>query len=165
MAQDMYDRLTAYIIADQQKFYRLAYTYVGDRESALDIVQNAICKALENYGALRNENAMKTWFYRILVNESFNYLRRNKKEIAFEPSKLPEESYEEPAYEAGPELLQEIRTLPENLQTVITLHYFEELTLNEIARITGVNLNTVKTRLYSALRKLKVIVQEKEKCV
>ncbi len=165
MAEDMYDKLTAYIVADQQKFYRVAYTYVRDKDNALDVVQNAICKALENYGALRNEGAMKTWFYRILVNESLNFIRKNKREVACEPAALPEEIYEEPAYEEGYSLFQAVGNLPEQMQTVITLHYFEELTLKEIAQITGVNLNTVKTRLYSALRKLKVSVQEKEKCI
>lgn len=165
MAEDMYNRLTTYIVADQQKFYRVAYTYVRDKDNALDIVQNAICKALENYGTLRNEGAMKTWFYRILVNESLNFIRKNKREIVCEPAALPEEIYEEPAYEEGLGIFLAVQSLPEQMQTVIVLHYFEELTLKEIAQITDVNLNTVKTRLYSALRKLKISVQEKEKCV
>ncbi|MGN1147584.1 MAG: RNA polymerase sigma factor [Lachnospiraceae bacterium] len=165
MAQDMYDKLTAFIVADQQKFYRVAYTYVQNKDSALDIVQNAICKALENYGSLRNEGAMKTWFYRILANESLNYIRKNKREIAYEPAELPEEIYEEPAYEAGLNLFHEVQALPEQMRTVVTLHYFEEMTLKEIAQITGTNLNTVKTRLYSALRRLKGVVREKEECV
>lgn len=165
MAQDIYDKLTAYIIERQQRFYRVAYTYAGNRDCALDIVQNAVCKALENYKSLRNENAMKTWFYRILVNESLSYIRKNRREITFSPADLPEEIYEEPAYQEGLELFQAVETLPEHLRTIITLHYFEELTLKEIAQITGVNLNTVKTRLYSALRKLKAVVQEKEKVV
>ncbi|MBO5165229.1 MAG: sigma-70 family RNA polymerase sigma factor [Lachnospiraceae bacterium] len=162
MAAGMYEKLTAYIIAGQQQFYRVAYTHVGEREAALDVVQNAICKALENYGSLRNEGAMKTWFYRILINESWNYLRKNKREIAFEPADFPEEIYEEPAYKEGLDILAEVETLPEQIKTIIILHYFEELTLKEIAEVTGMNLNTVKTRLYSGLRKLKGLVQEKE---
>lgn len=165
MAQDMYDKLTEFIVADQQKFYRVAYTYVQNKDSALDVVQNAICKALENYGSLRNESAMKTWFYRILANESLNYIRKNKREIAYEPAEFPEEIYVEPAYEAGLNLFHEVQALPEQMRTVVTLHYFEEMTLKEIAQITGVNLNTVKTRLYSALRRLKGVVREKEECV
>lgn len=85
MARDQYGRLTEYIIENQQKFYRVAYTYVRNRENALDVVQNAVCKALENYGSLKREDAMKTWFYRILVNESLNFLRKNKREIVCEP--------------------------------------------------------------------------------
>ena len=165
MAADMYEKLTAYIIDGQQQFYRVAYTHVGEREAALDVIQNAICKALENYGSLRNEGAMKTWFYRILINECWNYLRKNKREIAFEPADFPQEIYEEPAFKEGLDLFTEVRTLPEQVKTVIILHYFEELTLKEIAEATGMNLNTVKTRLYSGLRKLKVMIQEKERCL
>ena len=54
----------------------------------------------------------------------------------------------------------EIHKLPPEMQTVIMLHYFEEMTLKEISTVTGVNLNTVKSRLYSALGKLKKLVRE-----
>lgn len=162
MAASLYEKLTEYIIAGQQQFYRVAYTHVGEREAALDVVQNAICKALENYGSLRNEDAMKTWFYRILINESWNYLRKNRKEIILEPADFPEEVYEEPAYRDGLDILAEVENLPEQIKTIIILHYFEELTLKEIAEVTGMNLNTVKTRLYTGLKKLKVFVHKKE---
>ena len=165
MARNLYDRLTEYIIENQQKFYRVAYTYVRDRENALDVVQNAVCKALENYKSLKQEDAMKTWFYRILVNESLNFLRKSQREITFEPEEFPVEIYEEPAYEAGLHVYEEVASLPDSLRTVVILHYFEELTLKEIAQVTDTNLNTVKTRLYSALRRLKTIVQEREKCI
>ena len=42
MKQDMYPKITAYIIENQNKFYRLAYSYVRNREDALDVVQNAV---------------------------------------------------------------------------------------------------------------------------
>ena len=48
--QDLYDYIVAYIVENQNKIYRLAYSYVLNREDALDVVQNAVCKALENYG-------------------------------------------------------------------------------------------------------------------
>lgn len=69
MRRDLYDKIVSYILQDQNKFYRLAYSYVRQEEDALDVVQNAICKALEHYGDLKNEQAVRTWFYRILVNE------------------------------------------------------------------------------------------------
>lgn len=75
------------------------------------------------------------------------------------------EIYEEPAYEAGLNVFEELAQLPKEMQTVIILHYFEELTLKEIAQITDTNLNTVKTRLYSSLRKLRSVIREREKCV
>ena len=50
--------------------------------------------------------------------------------------------------------------LPEPMKTVIILHYYEDLTLKQIAEITDTPLSTVKTRLYSALRKLKQTLKE-----
>lgn len=160
MARDNYDMLVDYIIAIQQKLYRIAYCYVNNREDALDIVQNAICKILENYQDLKNIDAMKTWVYRITVNESLNYIRKHKREIACEPSELKEEIYNEPAYEEGLSLYKEIHSLSQEMQTVVMLYFYEELTLKEISLVTGVNLNTVKTRLYGSLQKLKKMMRE-----
>ena len=50
--------------------------------------------------------------------------------------------------------------LGSEVKTIILLYYFEELTLKEISEITQTNLNTVKSRLYSGLRKLKGIIKE-----
>ena len=84
MKEDLYNRIVDYIVSNQEKFYRLAYSYVHNQEDAMDIVQNAVCKALDHYEAIRNENAVKTWFYRILVNESLLLLRKQKMEIPTE---------------------------------------------------------------------------------
>ena len=65
----LYENLIQYILDHQERFYRLAYSYTGNQEDALDAVQSAVCKALEAYGSLRNPDAIKTWFYRILTNE------------------------------------------------------------------------------------------------
>lgn len=77
MKQDLYDKIVAYIVENQKKCYRLAFSYVRNEEDALDIVQNAICKALEHYESLQREDAIKTWFYRILVNESLLFLKKD----------------------------------------------------------------------------------------
>ena len=45
--QDIYDCTVQYIIENQNKFYRLAYSYVKEEQAALDVIQNAICRALE----------------------------------------------------------------------------------------------------------------------
>lgn len=60
MRQDLYDRIVDYIVENQDKFYRLAYSYVHNKEDALDIVQSAVLKALDHYQALRDENAVRT---------------------------------------------------------------------------------------------------------
>ena len=73
LSEKTYDRIVAYILENQNKLYRLAYYYVNQKEPALDIVQNAIVKALENCGSLKNPDAVNTWMYRIVVNEALTY--------------------------------------------------------------------------------------------
>lgn len=152
----IYDALINHIVSNQNQFYRAAYYYVKNREAALDVVQNAICKALENYEKLQNVDAMGSWFYRILINESLMYLRKEHKYIAWDESEsdLLEGSYEEPAYEPKLEIVSKIADLPTDMQVIIHLHFFENKTLKEISEITESNLNTVKSRLYAACKKL-----------
>lgn len=164
----LYDSLVKHIVSNQNQFYRAAYYYVKNREAALDVVQNAICKALENYEKLQSEDAMASWFYRIVINESLMYLRKEKKYIAWDESEsnLLEGSYEEEAYEPKIEVVSKISELPTDMQIVIQLHFFEEKTLKEIAEITDTNLNTVKSRLYAACKKLgKKLEKEDEELV
>ena len=68
-------QLTTYLVENQARFYRLAYSYLHDREEALDAVQTAVCKALEKQDSLKDAGAMRTWFYRILVNVCTDALR------------------------------------------------------------------------------------------
>lgn len=156
----IYSRLLEHILENQAKFYRIAYCYVYQKDAALDIVQSAICKALENYCGLKNENAIKTWFYRILINECLQYLRKGNKVVYCDPAELREDIYYEEAYEPKLEIYQKVCELPEKLKTIIILHYFDEMTLKEIAQTMEVNLSTVKTRLYTALKLLKKELEE-----
>ena len=158
MKQDLYDYIVAYIVENQNKFYRLAYSYVRNREDALDVVQNAVCKALENYGGIRNEGAISTWFYRILVNESLLFIKERKRMTLGETDQ-EEAHYEEKGFEIQDDLYDSINRLDGDTQTIIKLRFFEELSLKEIAQITEMNLNTVKARLYRGLRQLKVNIQ------
>ena len=93
MEQNLYDSVAAYIIENQNRFYRLAYSYVGDREAALDVVQNAILKGLEKCDTLRNQDAVKTWFYRIVVNEALQILRARKREELSADGEVFEQAY------------------------------------------------------------------------
>ncbi len=169
----IYEELTRCITENQNRYYRLAYSYVKEEQAALDVVQNAVLKALEHVQDLRNSAYMGTWLYRIVMNESISYLRRNAREMPCEEQTLSgaaqEGRLEGDAQYGNPEkiltqkpeeLYAAILSLPEGMQTVIKLYYFEELTMPEIAAITGVNLSTVKYRLYQGLQKLKLTMKE-----
>lgn len=172
MRKDKYEEVITYIIENQDKFYRLAYSYVREKEDALDIVQNAICKALENYESLKNISALRTWFYRILVNESISYIRKYGKEIQCDETIQMLEVMQAEAVANGTditygnalvdaeELYREIYKLPMEMQHIIRLHYFEELTLQEVAEVLELNLNSVKAKLYRGLKKMKIQMEE-----
>ena len=131
MKQDLYDYIVAYIVENQNKFYRLAYSYVRNREDVLDVVQNTVCKALENYGGIRNEGAISTWFYRILVNESLLFIKERKRMTLGETDQ-EEAHYEEKGFEIQDDLYDSINRLDGDTQTIIKLRFFEELSLKEI---------------------------------
>lgn len=156
----MQEQLTQFLLDNQQSFYRFAFTYVHERETAMDMVQNSFLKAIEQIHTLRNPQAMKTWFYRILTNECLQTLKKAKREFPTEPADIKEEIYLEKAYEPELELYEAVRRLSPETQTIIMLHYYEGYTLKEVSQITGDNLNTVKSRLYAGLKKLKTIIKE-----
>ena len=151
--------LADYIVGGQTDFYRLAYSYVKDRETALDIVQESVVKALTKVDSLREPAYMKTWFYRILINECMNTFRHSRRLVSYD-----EVMEQRPAPERDEaerlDLYDAIDRLGEKEQTIIRLRFFEDMKLEEISRATGTNLNTVKTRLYKGLRQLKALTGE-----
>ena len=158
-APDNRQLLVEHILNGQTDFYRLAVSYVKNRDAALDVVQEAIVKALSKVDSVREPAYLKTWFYRILINEAMNHFRRNRNLVSLE------EVMVDRAVESGDpgerlDLYDAIDRLSFQEQTVIKLRYFEDMKLEEIAQATGANLNTVKSRLYKAIRKLKDMTGE-----
>ena len=155
----LYENLIQYILENQERFYRLAYSYTRNPEDALDAVQSAVCKALEAYGSLRNPDAIKTWFYRILTNECLRLLKERKKDAWAARLEDEDAVYYEKAYDRE-NVEAELDRLEPEVQTIIRLRFFEGMSLKEIAEITGSNVNTVKTRLYRGLKQLKETMEE-----
>ena len=145
--------ITDFIYENQAALYRLAFSYTRNRDAALDIVQDTVVQAISHADALRDREAVKPWVYRILVNESLAYLRRNKKLVfldEFPDCPSPQEDLSEKV-----DIYRAVDHLEPKLKTVVILRYFEDLKLEEIAQATGANLNTVKARLYRALKKMR----------
>lgn len=155
MQQDAKNILIEYIKNNEAKLYRIAYSYVAQRDAALDIVQEAIIKALENIDKLRVKEYVKTWFYRILINEALMYIKKNKKYVQMECDIKEELEDFENTSDNNIEIYQNVQKLDDKLKTVIVLRYFENLKLEEISKITNTNLSTVKSRLYKGLEIIK----------
>ena len=160
MKQILYEKLIQYILENQDRFYRVAYSYTRHQEDALDAVQSAVCKALEAHENIKNADAIKTWFYKILINECLTVLKKRGKVVLTADTVEQEEVYYEKGYEQGGDIEQELEKLEMDIQVIIKLRFFEEMSLKEISSITGFNLNTVKTKLYRGLKLLKENIQE-----
>lgn len=160
--EDRYKLTVSCITENEDNIYRLALSYVKDRDKALDIVQNTVLRALENYKKLRSADSVKSWLFRIAVNEANRYVVKNQREIPSESSDMPEETYIEKAYERGDgsAVYEAVTRLPEDMKTVVILRYFEEMELKEISEATGAPLSTVKSRLYAAHRRLERMLKE-----
>ena len=156
MARVAQEVLIEYIKENQEKLYKIAYTYTKNQETALDVVQEAITKSLENINKLRNEEYVKTWFYRILINEAINASKSNKYFIEYElaTNELYSASHENDLVE-NIDIYTIIQKLNQKLKTVIILRFFENLKIEEIAYITKTNANTVKSRLYKGMEEIK----------
>ena len=148
-----------YITENQERFYRLSFSYTHNPDAALDIVQEAVLKGIAKFSTLRNPQYMQTWFYRILLNESMNHHRRAKRLVPLEDTLLETPA---PARDPGErlDLYDAIERLDWKEQTVVRLRFFEDMKLEEIARVTNTNLNTVKSRLYKSLRRLRELTEE-----
>ena len=158
--QDITNRLIEFIEENQDKLYRIAFSYVKNEDLALDIVQESIEKALRNIKTLKHEEYVKTWFYRILINESLGYIRRNKNTTLCQVEDLKNDiEWNDNITIEGIDLYNNIGKLKEKLRTVIILRFFEDLKIEEIARITKTSPNTVKSRLYKGLEELKKLIK------
>lgn len=154
------EQLTTYLVENQARFYRLAYSYLHNREDALDAVQAAVCRALEKQDSLKDADAMRTWFYRILVNVCTDLLRGRRREAPIAPEDLDPGSYEDPLPDDT--LARRVEALPPEFRAVIRLRFYEELPLKEIGDVLNCPLSTVKTRLYTGLKKLRVSLEGEE---
>jgi len=145
-----------FVTENKEDFYRLAYSYVKNSEDALDIVQESIKKAILAKGSIRDTQSIKSWFYRIVVNTSLDFLRKKKK-VTF----VDEETLD--FYSSGKEdrykhldLEKSLEELPMKYRSVIVLRFFEDLKIEEVAEVLGEKESTIKTRLYRALEMLRI---------
>lgn len=151
--------LEEYIINYKEKHYRLAYSYVKNADDALDIVQESIYKAFSSMDSLKSPQYINTWFYRIIINTSIDFLRRRKRVVIVEDDRMMDykdgkkDSYEDI------DLKIALKELPENYRSIIILRFFEDLKLEEIAEILNENISTVKSRLYRGLEKLRIAME------
>lgn len=155
------DLIEEIILEKYNQYYRLAYSYVHNEDDASDIVQNGAYKALKSSHTLKQPEHAQTWIYRIMLNECFTYLKQPKF-LSYE--KLEEENELDLGsvkdHYGDIDLQNALDVLSQKDKAIIILKYFEEKTLEEIADILEENVNTIKSRLYRSIKKLRKILSE-----
>lgn len=149
------------ILENYNQYYRLAYRYVHNEEDAFDIVQNGACKAIKSCHTLRQPEYAGTWVYRIMLNECFQQLRQPKflSYDAMQDADCAETGWMEDSY-ANVDLQRAVDALPDREKAVVIMKYYEEKKLEEIAYILDESVNTVKSRLYRCMKKLRRTLSE-----
>jgi len=156
--QTFREELTAYLQAEQDRIYRLAFSYMGNEQDALDVVQAAVVKAL-TASPMRQPRYLKTWMYRIVVNTAIDSLRARQKYMPLS-DRAPADGNGHEGEDSALDVREALSRLPPDLRAIVILRYFHDFELREVANVLGVNLNTVKTRLYRALKLLSIEMED-----
>ena len=155
----------SFIRANKERFYYLAYSYTKNEQDALDIVQDSIQKALLSLPTLQDEQHMKSWFYKIVVRTAIDFLRKHKREQVVDHEKLVILSPQQMDTYDNIDLTGALNRLSTTYREVIILRYFEDLKIEDVAHVLDINVNTAKSRLYKALKLLKIQLQDKEEII
>ena len=134
------DAFAARVTAMQQSPYRVAAGYLRGEADRLDAVSEAITRAWEKRGTLRDERLFATWLTRILIRECVNIQRRQRRAVPVDT--LPEQAQEDGSDDVQ-SLREAIEALPQRQRTMVVLHYMEEYDVREVARIMGTTRGAV----------------------
>lgn len=155
-------RFIQMIEEDKAQFYRIAFSYMKNEHDALEVVQESICKAYEHLNNLREIKYMKTWFTRILINIALNMIsQRSRVRLDDFTGESIADHYDDVSQmENRLDLMQSLDTLGEQERTIVILRYFEDYKLEEVSRAVELPLNTTKSILYRALKKMRINYEE-----
>jgi RNA polymerase sigma-70 factor (ECF subfamily) len=157
------------VIRYQDKIYRLAYSFVHNREDALDLSQEAFLRAFQALGRFERKAAFYSWLYRITTNLCIDFLRNRSRTKSvsldaedeyllsglirgykqYSPTKYVEEK------ELQQHIINAVSTLSPKQREVFVLRYWDDLQIKEIANVIGRSEGTVKAHLFHAVRNLR----------
>jgi len=148
------------ILGCQSRAFNIAIRYLKNEEDAMDALQESFIKIFRHLNSFKEDSRFDTWVYRIVVNTSIDFLRKQKKLIVVEEEALCNlDSGDVDDYQ-DIDLQAALEALPDNYRSIVILRYFEDLKIEEIAEILNENVNTVKTRLYKSLKALRIKIEE-----
>jgi RNA polymerase sigma-70 factor (ECF subfamily) len=144
----------------ERRIYNYALRMVGHPDDAADLMQEIFMGACRNLPGYRGDGAFPAWLFRIASFRCTDYLRRRRQHAPFDEADGAVVSPDEPdvsllATHANREITAALASLPAEQRHVVELKFFQGFTFEDIAGQLGISPNTAKTRLYTALRKLR----------
>lgn len=134
---------------------------VVSHDDANDLLQNSFIKAWNNLPNFRGDARLSTWLYKIAVNESINFLNKERQRV--QVSSEDSDDFLLNNIEADPhfdgdalaiELQKAIATLPEKQRLVFNMRYFDEMKYEEISEVLGTSVGALKASYHHAVKKI-----------
>lgn len=151
------------IMSEKDAYYKLAFTYMGNKHDAMDAMEEMIVSVYEKIDQLRKEEFFYSWSKTILVNSCKSLLLKQKKLVLVEDwdetneKELGHASTNDPYCSSDQQM--DIQALllhiNEHQKEAIQLKYFHDLDYQSIADITKVSIGTVKSRIFEGLKRLR----------
>jgi len=158
------------VVIYQDMVYTLSYRVLKNHEEAEEIAQDVFIKVFQSLNKFNRKSKLSTWIYRITYNTSINRYKSQKRqpitiEIDYagnhQPEITPTALHEMSIAEKQKIINESILKLPETEKIIITLYYYEELPIVEIAEIVGISTQNVKVKLYRSRQKLYADLKDK----
>ncbi|MEW4922735.1 RNA polymerase sigma factor [Algibacter sp. 2305UL17-15] len=149
-----------------KRFCEKAYWIVKDADVAKDIAQDSWNDIIKKIDTLKNPKSFGSWALRIVCNNAFDWINKNKRvqkhkeQIKYERKNIEVETEVDDTNHFKIKLLNVFKLLPEHQQIVIRLFYTEDYSLKEISDILNISIGTTKSRLFHAREKLKQLLKQ-----
>jgi RNA polymerase sigma-70 factor (ECF subfamily) len=149
--------------------FTLALRMLKHKEEAEEVAQDTFIKVFKSLDKFKGDSKFSTWIYKITYNTCLDRIKKNKKylkdvaidEFTFNKLDTIDNALDNLIKEEKHTLIKNcINKLPEDSSALLTLFYFEELSLEEISKIISVEANTVKVKLFRARKKLAVVLEQ-----
>ena len=145
------EQLGQLIIESEDTLYHVAKTLLYNDADCADAIQEAIVKAFTNLHTLRRDSYAKTWLVRILINECYAIMRKEKRVVSLENYK----NMDDVQTEDYSDLYEAVSELPKEQRICIVLYYVEGYSVKETAKLLNLSESAVKNRLLRARSKLR----------
>ena len=148
----------------ERQIYRVCYRFVKHREEAMDLAQDVFVKAFEHLPTFRRESTLKTWLYRIAINHCLNHVKKHSQEfvqVTESTSSTKSSAQAELEHQEQRQRFRRlVKRLPPKQKAILELRVNEQLSYEEIAKISGRSVSTIKASVFFALEKLRKFVKD-----